>query len=166
MVLEETLYDPTVPAEERGKDAWIRIEKPSPALGKRTRDAEQPQPLNSNRRKLRRAASTKLGTQGDALWAEIITPSGDQGKTEQDEWREDNLSKQTTPHDSSPAILHNDDETPIPGEPAETTAPISAAAALPWPPELDEGEGIFQSRIVVIHGFDEDKVCCNIKLRC
>jgi DNA replication regulator DPB11 len=164
MVLDEALYNPTLPAEERGKDAWVRIENPSPALGKRTRDAEQPQPLNPNRRKLRRAASTKLGVQGDALWAEIITPSGDRSKNEEDEWREDNLFKQTTPHEGSPATLHNDDETPQPDDAGEIDAPTHAAAAPARPSELDQGEGIFQGRIIVIHGFDHDKVWCNIKV--
>ncbi|KAF3037248.1 hypothetical protein E8E12_006730 [Didymella heteroderae] len=157
MVLEETLYNPTLPAEERGKDAWIRIENPSPAIGKRTREAGKPQTLNPNRRKLRRAASTKLGYQGDALWAEIITPSGDQGKNEEDDWREDNLFKQTTSHEGPPAIPPNGDETPHSDDPEETSAHSPASAALSRPPELEQGEGIFQSRIIVIHGFDQDK---------
>ncbi|KAJ4372559.1 protein kinase activating protein dpb11 [Didymella sp. IMI 355093] len=158
MVLDETLYNPTLPVEERGKDAWVRIENPSPALGKRTRDAEQPQPLNPNRRKLRRAASTKLGIQGDALWAEIITPSGDRSKNEEDEWKEDNLPKQTTPYEDSPVTLHHNDGTPQPDNAGETNALAHAAAAPARPSELDQGEGIFQGRIVVIHGFDQDKV--------
>ncbi|KAF2633079.1 hypothetical protein BU25DRAFT_487420 [Macroventuria anomochaeta] len=162
MVLEETLYNPTLPTEERGKDAWIRIENPSLALGKRTRDAEQPQPLNPNRRKLRRAASTKLGIQGDALWAEITTPSFDQGKDEDDEWKEDNLSKQTTPQEDLPAT-HRNDEVAHPIEPEETTAPTPAAAAPLRLPELDQGEGIFQGRIVATHGFDQDKARYNIE---
>ena len=165
MVLEETLYNPTLPAEERGKDAWVRIEHPSPTLGKRMRDAEQPQPLNPNRRKLRRAASTKLGIQGDALWAEIITPSGDQGSKEEDEWKEDNQFKQTTPHEDSPAILLNDDETPHPDDAEETTqTPAAAAATAPSRPQaVDQGEGICQGRIIVIHGFDLGKVRCNVE---
>jgi len=162
MVLEEALYNPTLPTEERGKDAWVRIEHPSPALGKRTREAEQPQPLNPNRRKLRRAASTKLGIQGDALWAEIITPSGDQGKNEEDEWKEDNLFKQTTPHEDSLAILANNDETPHFDDAEETTTQTPAAAPS-RPPELDRGEGIFQGCIIVIHGFSLDKVRFNIE---
>ena len=161
MVLEETLYNPTLPAEERGKDAWIRMENPSPALGKRMRDAGQPQPLNPNRRKLRRAASTKLGIQGDALWAEITTPSLDQSKNEEDEWKEDNLFKQTISHEDSPAVLH-DDEPVQPVAPEDTNAPAPAAAAPPQVPQLEQGEGVFQGRIVVIHGFDQDKVRCSI----
>lgn len=163
MVLEEALFNPTLPTEERGKDAWVRIEHPSPAVGKRTRDAEEPRPLNPNRRKLRRAASTKLGIQGDALWAEIVTPSGDQGKNVEDEWKEDNLFNQTTPHAESPAISLNDAEKPYTDDAAKATTQTPAAAVPSRTGEVDQGEGIFQSRIIVIHGFDLDKVRCIIK---
>lgn len=167
MALDETLYNPTLPAEERGKDAWIRIETPSPALGKRMRDAEQPQPLNPNRRKLRRAASTKLGIQGDALWAQITTQPPDQAKNEDDEWKEDNLFKQTTPQDS-PATLQDDNPRDR-VEPANANAltPAAAAdpAAAPQSPETIGGEGIFQGRIVVTHSFAPDKVSGSLKSR-
>lgn len=160
MVLDEALYNPTLPHEERGKDAWIRIENPSPALGKRVRDAEQPQPLNPSRRKLRRAASTKLGSQGDALWAEIVTPSLDQGKPEEDDWTEDNLFRHTTPQIGVSAVPGQDDAAC--GDEGEDASKPSPA---PVPPhissELEQGEGIFQGRIVVTHGFDQDKVRCN-----
>src|SRR5690242_15448345 len=139
MALDEALYNPTLPAEERGKDAWIRIETPSPALGKRIRDAEQPQPLNPNRRKLRRAASTKLGIQGDALWAEITTQPPDQAKSEEDEWKEDNLFKQTTPQDS-PATFQ-DDKARDRVEPTDANAltPAADAPAAPQSPETIGG---------------------------
>ncbi|KAH6642346.1 hypothetical protein C7974DRAFT_99688 [Boeremia exigua] len=158
MVLDETLFNPTLPADERGIDAWIRIEDPSPALGKRLRDTEQPQPLNPNRRKLRRAASTKLGIQGDALWAEITTPSFDQGRNDEDEWKEDNLFKHTTPQQDSPAVLH-DDKAADRVETKDANAPTPAASAAPAPQLLgaDDNGGIFQGRVVVIHGFDQDK---------
>lgn len=162
MVLDEALYNPTLPTEERGKDAWIRLENPSPALGKRMRDAEQPQSLNPNRRKLRRAASTKLGVQGDALWAEITTQNPEQGNNEEDEWREDNLFKQITPQDS-PATFQ-DDRTAHQVELEDANAATPATAAAPQLPELIEGQGIFQGRIVVTHGFMPDKVSCNTTL--
>ncbi|KAI4715022.1 hypothetical protein J4E89_000708 [Alternaria sp. Ai002NY15] len=59
MVLDEALYNPTMPVEERGQGAWDRKLPASPAIGKRTRDAEPSQALNPFRRKLRRSASTK-----------------------------------------------------------------------------------------------------------
>ncbi|XPS70216.1 protein kinase activating protein dpb11 [Ascochyta lentis] len=156
MVLEETLYNPTLPTEERGRDAWVRIQAPSPALGKRTRDAEQPQPHNPLRRKLRRAASTKLGFQSDALWAGITTPSFEQSKNEEDEWKEDNLFKQTTPQGDTP-VQQEDAEAARQDEAEEKNTPKPAAAALPQPSEIDPSEGIFQNRVIVTHGFDQDK---------
>lgn len=162
MVLEETLYNPTLPTEERGKDAWIRIENPSPALGKRTRDAEQPQPSNPHRRKLRRAASTKLGFQSDALWAGITTPSFEQGRNDEDEWKEDNLFKQTTPHEGTP--LQQEDAVAHPGEIEEINRHTSTSAGPPQLPEIDPGEGIFQSRVVITQGFDQDKVNHHINI--
>ncbi|KAF1357465.1 hypothetical protein EJ07DRAFT_167640 [Lizonia empirigonia] len=155
MVLEETLYNPTFPTEERGKDAWIRMENPSPALGKRTRDAEQPQPSNPHRRKLRRAASTKLGFQSDALWAGITTPSFEQGRNDEDEWKEDNLFKQTSPHEGT--SLQQEDAVAHPGEIEDTNQHTSTLAGPPQLPEIDPGEGIFQSRVVITYGFDLDK---------
>lgn len=163
MVLDEALYNPTLPIEERGRDAWVRLENPSPALGKRARDAEQPQPLISNRRKLRRAASTKLGFQGDALWAEITTPSFDQGNHDEDEWKEDNLFKQTTQQDDSPVALDQDD-TIDRNDNVNANAHRPAPAISPPVPELEQGEGVFQGRIVFTHGFDQEKVRCAIGL--
>jgi DNA replication regulator DPB11 len=163
MVLDEALYNPTLPIEERGREAWVRLENPSPALGKRARDVEQPQPLNSNRRKLRRAASTKLGFQGDALWAEITTQSFDQGNHDEDEWKEDNLFKQTTPQDDFPAALHQDD-TIDQIDNANANAHLPVPAISPLVTELEQGEGVFQGRIVVTHGFDQEKVRCATSL--
>ncbi|GME28725.1 brct domain-containing protein [Neofusicoccum parvum] len=58
MTLDETLYDPILPREERGKGAFKKLSAETTPLGKRLRnsageDAE-------GRRKLRRTASTKL----------------------------------------------------------------------------------------------------------
>lgn len=157
MVLDEALYSPTLPIGERGRDAWVRLENPSPALGKRTRDIEQPQPSNPNRRKLRRAASTKLGFQGDALWAEITTPSFDQGNHDEDEWKEDDLFKHATPQEELSAVINQDDSNDQ-IDSANANAHLPAAAGGPAVPELAQGDGIFQGRMVVIHGFDQNKV--------
>jgi DNA replication regulator DPB11 len=69
MVLEESLYHPTIPAAEQGKGAWNREAKPHVQLGKRARDEKPPQEAP---RKLRRTASTKLGSQSDDLWGDIM----------------------------------------------------------------------------------------------
>ncbi|KAI4696200.1 uncharacterized protein J4E88_000372 [Alternaria novae-zelandiae] len=88
MVLDEALYNPTMPVEERGQGAWDRKLPASPAIGKRTRDAEPSQALNPFRRKLRRSASTKVGSQSDAFWAGITAPSFER-PIDEDEWTEE-----------------------------------------------------------------------------
>ncbi|KAI4630456.1 hypothetical protein J4E80_001391 [Alternaria sp. BMP 0032] len=88
MVLDEALYNPTMPVEERGQGAWDRKMPASPAIGKRTRDAEPSQALNPFRRKLRRSASTKVGSQSDAFWAGITAPSFER-PIDEDEWTEE-----------------------------------------------------------------------------
>ncbi|KAI4665638.1 uncharacterized protein J4E78_003100 [Alternaria triticimaculans] len=92
MVLDETLYNPTMPVEERGQGAWDRKLPASPAIGKRTRDAEPSQALNPFRRKLRRSASTKVGSQSDAFWAGITAPSFER-PIDEDEWTEEIVTK-------------------------------------------------------------------------
>jgi DNA replication regulator DPB11 len=69
MVLEESLYHPTLPLEEQGKGAWNQEAKAQIQLGKRPRDEKAPQEAP---RKLRRTASSKLGSQSDNLWGDII----------------------------------------------------------------------------------------------
>ncbi|EON70028.1 hypothetical protein W97_09294 [Coniosporium apollinis CBS 100218] len=74
MVLEEELYDPVLPPEQRGKDAWKREPEEAVALGKRARDVEHAAAVgDSNRRKLRRTASTKLGSQSQSIWADMAS---------------------------------------------------------------------------------------------
>ena len=69
MVLEESLYHPTMPFEEQGKGAWNREAKVQIQLGKRPRAEDPPQEAP---RKLRRTASSKLGSQSENLWGDIM----------------------------------------------------------------------------------------------
>ncbi|KAH9216878.1 hypothetical protein DL95DRAFT_445016 [Leptodontidium sp. 2 PMI_412] len=72
MILDEKLYDPALPPNERGKDAWDKTApKRRTSLGKRSRD-ESNAGLNGGRRKLRRTASTKLSTQNEQIWGDIV----------------------------------------------------------------------------------------------
>ncbi|KAH8725804.1 hypothetical protein GQ44DRAFT_739308 [Phaeosphaeriaceae sp. PMI808] len=111
MVLDEALYNPTMPAQERGQGAWDRREFPSPAPGKRSREAEPSQALNPFRRKLRRSASTKMGTQSEALWAGITAASLERQQDENDDWTEDSIPKQHAPHDHT-STTHPEDRLP------------------------------------------------------
>jgi DNA replication regulator DPB11 len=69
MVLEESLYHPTLPLEEQGKGAWNRDARAEAHRRKRPRDEKPPQEAP---RKLRRTASSKLGSQSDNLWEDIM----------------------------------------------------------------------------------------------
>jgi DNA replication regulator DPB11 len=71
MILKEELYDPALPEEERGKGAWDRTKPKRTSLGKRSRD-DSTTSLEGGKRKLRRTASTKLSTQNDGLWGDIV----------------------------------------------------------------------------------------------
>lgn len=70
MILDEKLYDPTLPAEERGRGAWDRSKPKRPSLGKRGR--EDGNISEGGKRKLRRTASSKLNSQHDGLWGDIV----------------------------------------------------------------------------------------------
>ena len=74
LILEETKYDPLFPAEEQGRDAWIRRDKKRPSVGKRSRstavDGQQ-----EGARKLRKTASMKLSSQQNNLWGDILGES-------------------------------------------------------------------------------------------
>jgi DNA replication regulator DPB11 len=157
MVLDESRYNPTLPAEERGKGAWDRNQTRSPAIGKRTRDAEQTPATNPLKRKLRRSASTKFGTQSDALWAGITSAGFTPDKNEEDDWRED-VPKQTSPQERTPAMHAKEGLTRQANVEPEAHAvpdPVENSVA-----HLDAAShaGIFQGRIVVTHAFDEEKV--------
>ncbi|KAF2026883.1 hypothetical protein EK21DRAFT_73218 [Setomelanomma holmii] len=123
MVLEETLYDPRLPVEERGRGAWERREYPSPGLGKRMREDAPSLSLNPFRRKLRRSASTKMGSQSEALWAGITSASLETPQDETDDWTETSVAKQETPHEHTPpprreSYASPDDAVPPKADPA------------------------------------------------
>ncbi len=76
MILDETLYHPSVPKDKQGAGAWNRQARAKIQLGKRTRDEEAELDIP---RKLRRTASAKLGSQSETLWSEIVSgPPGEE----------------------------------------------------------------------------------------
>ncbi|KFY00480.1 hypothetical protein O988_03282 [Pseudogymnoascus sp. VKM F-3808] len=68
MILDENLYHPETPAEERGKGAWVRRNVASPP-GKRLRENEA---IDDGTRKLRRTLSRKLTSQNEVVWGDIV----------------------------------------------------------------------------------------------
>ena len=158
MVLDESRYNPTMPVEERGKGAWDRLQARTPVIGKRTRDVEQAQALNPLKRKLRRSASTKFGTQSDALWAGITSVGFTPDKNGEDDWKED-APQQSTPGESAPAVRANDlppNHANIESEAHTAVEHADGNAALS---NTGAHAGIFQGHIVVPYAFDQEKVC-------
>lgn len=162
MVLDEAFYNPTIPVEQRGQGAWDRREFSSPAPGKRAREAEPSQALNPFRRKLRRSASTRMGSQSAELWAGITAATSERQHDDGDDWTEDLFDKQDTPREHTPAMDPQESTipengAPLDGDPAYGPRP----AALPsLPSKNDVAHGVFEGRIVFPHGFDEEKVLC------
>lgn len=158
MVLDEALYNPTMPIHERGRGAWHRTRSTSPALGKRTRDADQSQALNPFRRKLRRSASTKMGTQSDALWAGITAASVErqQDDDDDDDWTEHSALKPNDSRAYTPVSLTEDTTAPDQALPSHMGR-ICVQPPLP-PHDANSHHGLFRGRIVCPHGFDKEKV--------
>jgi DNA replication regulator DPB11 len=157
MVLDEALFNPTMPVEQRGQGAWDRREFPSPAPGKRVRDAEPSQALNPFRRKLRRSASTKMGSQSEALWAGITAASSEKQHDENDDWTEDILDNQDMLREHTP---NQGPLSPV----GEVSADVDVAHDPHQPPSLsllpnnNVAAGVFEGRIVFPYGFDDEKV--------
>lgn len=70
MILDEKLYDPALPPDQRGLEAWNKTMPPRTALGKRPRDDGTAS--DGSKRKLRRTASAKLSTQNEQMWGDIV----------------------------------------------------------------------------------------------
>ncbi|KAG6004303.1 hypothetical protein E4U43_000763 [Claviceps pusilla] len=70
MILEETKFDPLLPAEEQGLGAWVKRD-PS-TLGKRSRLSASNGTEERGARKLRKTASMKLSSQRNNLWGDIL----------------------------------------------------------------------------------------------
>lgn len=151
MTLDENYYHPTMPVEERGKGAWDRRANESPTLGKRTRDAERGQSINLLRRKLRRSASSKMGSQSEALWAGITAAGLERKKGEEDDWLEEDLTKTSLPNANAPTDQTNNvvslHDNALPEDPTSKTLACPS------------NDGIFEGRLVFAHGFDSGKVC-------
>ncbi|KAI1465133.1 uncharacterized protein F4812DRAFT_133481 [Daldinia caldariorum] len=140
MILNEECYDPTLPAHERGKGAWIRRElERGASLGKRMHDDATAPPADEGRRKLRKTASMKLISQRDNLWGDILV-----GQSSTD------LSKSVTaiPNErpaSVPPILAAD----LAASTAEDRLLVNVIQPL-------DG-GVFSSCRFYIHGFSMNK---------
>jgi DNA replication regulator DPB11 len=154
MALLAEKYHPTLPVEERGKGAWERRQQTSPVLGKRSRATQEDQAVadsNFGKRKLRRSASSKMGSQSQSLWAGITSGGLEKKKVDADEWTEADASKPEYP--TSDMTKQNTRNGPFfdDTDSEEDLAPCKPVRSMTKP------DGIFEGRIIFVHGFDEQK---------
>lgn len=70
MILEESLYDPLLPAAEQGINAWNPVAPVQVEKRIKNKEAKSQRP-----RKLRRVTSVKLGDQNEGIWTDIVGQS-------------------------------------------------------------------------------------------
>jgi DNA replication regulator DPB11 len=140
MILDEKLYAPSLPPEERGKGAWDRTKPRRTSLGKRQRD-DSITGMDGPKRKLRRTASTKLNSQSEGLWGDIVAGGG--GMVAQvprsGVWES---TDEQLPEESSHALKH------------EMNASSIRTEVAPDPPTI---EGIFSGCRFYLGGFEPKK---------
>ncbi|KAB8295906.1 hypothetical protein EYC80_008727 [Monilinia laxa] len=71
MILNEKYYDPSLPIDERGKGSWDK-DKPKINSSKKRAREQNTYGVEEGKRKLRRTASTKLNTQSQSIWGDIV----------------------------------------------------------------------------------------------
>ena len=105
MILEESCYNPSLPASERGKGAYIRRSTSTSPLGKRQRAQDM---AMENSRKLRRTASAKLNSQNLGLWADIVQADPKVQLMKNNEW--DDLKYKPAPEESNLSAVKTENE--------------------------------------------------------
>lgn len=129
MILDETKFDPLLPADEQGLDAWVKKDPRRRSSGKRSRSSGSAT-AEEGGRKLRKTASMKLNSQRQTLWDSILERSD---------------SKEYSFSEGKPA----DDEAARQQKPAPAPTPGPVLALAPTPQQ----DGIFANCIFYMHGF-------------
>ena len=152
MILDEKLYSPSVPKEQRGRNAWIRHNETDTHLGKRQRpkqDAEADgQDLGPSRRKLRRTASSKTNQQSSTIWKDIGSYSVHSRQSSE-------LVPQVARSISMPKPSFDQHST----VPERSAVAASANASGDHSPSRKLGTGLLVGRAFFIHGFPARKAC-------
>jgi DNA replication regulator DPB11 len=150
MVLEESLYDPTLALEERGRNAWNRQALEIITQGKRQREEKPTEVVSQNKRKIRRTVSVRLGSQQGNMWAEMTSASSAQGK--HDEWQPTEFNSVLG------AIPTNIDSGSEAVTPDPTTKPPKTMISQAEPTDGSQARGVFHGNLVYVHGFTGPKL--------
>ncbi|EKG16516.1 BRCT domain-containing protein [Macrophomina phaseolina MS6] len=143
MALEDELYDPRLPKEERGKGAFKKLPAETTPLGKRMRIAAADD--GEGKRKLRRTASTKLGSQSSAIWNDITTGSFGAKQEEDSSWQ-DVKSDGLVSNEVVPAM----DKAQI----RRTSSLGQIDGATDPKPQFRRRAGCFEGRVIYVYGFN------------
>ncbi|SPQ26196.1 f3edb62b-1c02-4f66-b404-bc8eec9aa42f [Thermothielavioides terrestris] len=144
LILDEKLYDPVLPREERGVGAWNKQKARISSLGKRLRAHNAAG--EEGQRKLRKTASMKLNSQRDNLWGDILGKPQASGPT--------------------PAAVTQQASTKVAVPPAERTSqPTQPSGAKSLETQdskhssfgVSGHNGVFASCCFYIHGFSPAK---------
>lgn len=154
MILDEESYNPLMPKEERGKNAWMRT-APTSNLGKREREkaehggslAEGP----ANRRKLRRTASAKLQIQSSRIWSDIAGNAA-RRRPSRTGLGTSNVPE-LAPEQGGQLALEEDRQ-----DSNSIDAMPDAKRDLPPKSDKDEQRGMFFNQRMYVHGFPSPKV--------
>ncbi|KAI2638305.1 hypothetical protein GGS21DRAFT_466260 [Xylaria nigripes] len=150
MILNEDCYDPTLPAEEIGKDAWSRRDARQVMLGKRTREGSSFS-SQAGRRKLRKSASTRMNNQSHDIWGDILNQSGGD-LSRSDNTQPPDFSAPTAPVLTDSVTPETETSHPVAQSVEKSTAQPPSNST--WP---DRDKGVFASCRFFIHGFPEAK---------
>lgn len=146
MALDEKLYDPKLPQEERGKGAFKKLPAETTPLGKRMRIAAADD--GEGKRKLRRTASTKLGSQSSAIWVEITTGSFSTKPEEDDLWQDL----------KSDGLVSNQVVSALSKTEIRKTTSLDQLDGSAEPrSQSKRNTGFFEGRIIYVYGFDRVK---------
>lgn len=137
LALDESLYDPAVPLEEQGKNAFRLRSDRRTSLGKHGRAGETDNAAVASRKKLRRSKSSRLESQSQDMWQDISAQSIDKDASEVDQWTDRNeRSTNTTGKDVAEHKQHISQQ-------------VDASAEAP--------QGLFSGICILLQGFDSTR---------
>lgn len=141
MALDESLYDPVMPLEEQGKDAFRTVPLQRTSLGKRSGDDEAQAVEDVSKRKLRRTASTRLNSQSQDMWQDMSVRDDDSGTVTGDQWTDETNRKS---HEEST-------------RPRTARTEVRRSDVFPQMETDEEPQGLFAGLFVLIFGFEDSK---------
>ncbi|KAL9598815.1 MAG: hypothetical protein Q9219_004234 [cf. Caloplaca sp. 3 TL-2023] len=166
MILDETLYNLSLPVAERGQNAWMKPVLSTSSLGKRSFDGDAA--LNGPR-KLRRVASAKLNSQSLGLWTDIVSGDIQAEAPKNEQWSERLVAQKLKIEDgSSMSSIYPRAPTETPNvrsQSSATTTNSTAAPLLASNAEVRRQSGIFAGKRLCLHEFNDKKACSSHQAR-